>query len=423
MIQRFKIKSDFIKNILALATGTSIAQFIPILISPILTRIYTPEDFGLFALFIAVTVIFGSIANGKYETAIMLPKKDEDAINLFALGLIITFSVSILLLILIIFLNQYFANMLSNNEFRQWLYFVPLGVFLIGLWSLLNFFSNRIKKYKQIKNVTILKSIVLATLQISISYFKSGVTGLIGGQLVSQLLGNILLLKNIIKNRVLISKISTSRIIALAKKFKNFPKFSSPHTLINVFFSNLPIFLLGGYFSSIAVGMYALALRISRVPAKLISQAISNVLFQRIVSYKNKNLPYMKYVFKFLIIQILLGLLVSISLLFISNYTGLILGEKWTNLGSYLLALIPWITTAFIVSPLSFSIALGNQQKKGLYVEIIYGFLKFISLVVGIYIGDIIITLWIFSISNSIFIFLQGCWYLSLLKMNDINEE
>ena len=66
MIQRFKIKSDFIKNILELATGTSIAQFIPILISPILTRIYTPEDFGLFALFIAITVMFGSIANGKY---------------------------------------------------------------------------------------------------------------------------------------------------------------------------------------------------------------------------------------------------------------------------------------------------------------------------------------------------------------------
>ena len=97
MIQRLKPKSEFSKNVLTLMTGTTIAQAIPIAISPILTRIYTPEDFGVLALFVAITSIFGSIANGRYELAIMLPKKDENAINIFALGLIITFSMSFIL--------------------------------------------------------------------------------------------------------------------------------------------------------------------------------------------------------------------------------------------------------------------------------------------------------------------------------------
>ena len=69
-------------------TGTSLAQAIPIIISPILTRIYTPEDFGLLALFLSITNIIGSVANGRYELAIMLPKEDEDAINIAALGFV-----------------------------------------------------------------------------------------------------------------------------------------------------------------------------------------------------------------------------------------------------------------------------------------------------------------------------------------------
>lgn len=88
-MKRFLSKSEFLRNVLTLMTGTTIAQAIPIANTPILTRLYTLADFGLLALFVAVTSILGSIANGRYEMAIMLPKKDEDAINIAALGLLI----------------------------------------------------------------------------------------------------------------------------------------------------------------------------------------------------------------------------------------------------------------------------------------------------------------------------------------------
>ena len=81
MLKLFKPKSEFSQNVLTLMTGTTLAQAIPIIISPILTRIYTPEDFGLLALFLSITNIIGSVANGRYELAIMLPKKNDNAIN------------------------------------------------------------------------------------------------------------------------------------------------------------------------------------------------------------------------------------------------------------------------------------------------------------------------------------------------------
>jgi O-antigen/teichoic acid export membrane protein len=120
-MQRLKLKSEFTRNVLTLMTGTTIAQAIPIAISPILTRIYTPEDFGIFALFIAISSIVGSIVNGRYELAIMLPKKDEDAINILVLGLIITSFISLLLLILIILFNDDLVIFNTGSSFFYWI--------------------------------------------------------------------------------------------------------------------------------------------------------------------------------------------------------------------------------------------------------------------------------------------------------------
>lgn len=91
MLTKLKPKSEFSRNVLTLMTGTTIAQAIPIAISPILTRIYTPEDFGVFALYMAIASIVAVVATGRYEMAIMLPKKDSDAINIVALSILISF--------------------------------------------------------------------------------------------------------------------------------------------------------------------------------------------------------------------------------------------------------------------------------------------------------------------------------------------
>ena len=106
MIQLLKPKSEFNRNILTLMTGSTIANAIPVAISPILTRIYSPEDFGLLALFLAVTTIFGTIVNGRYELAIMLPKKDEDAINIVALGFVIMSLITLILFVIVIIFNE-----------------------------------------------------------------------------------------------------------------------------------------------------------------------------------------------------------------------------------------------------------------------------------------------------------------------------
>ena len=119
------LKSEFNRNVLTLMTGSTISLAIPIAISPILTRIYTPEDFGVFSLYMAITTIIAVIATGRYELAIMLPKKDENAADILILSLIVSLVISLISFLIIFFFNSQITNILGSQEISRWLYLVP----------------------------------------------------------------------------------------------------------------------------------------------------------------------------------------------------------------------------------------------------------------------------------------------------------
>jgi len=146
LLQRLKPKSEFSRNVLTLMTGTTIAQAIPIAISPILTRIYSPEDFGVFALYMSIVGTFAAMATLRYDTAIMLPKKDKDAINIVLLSVMISFFISLIVLLIIFLFNQQITNLLETPDISNWLYVVPLTVLLTGLYQSFNFWNNRKKE-------------------------------------------------------------------------------------------------------------------------------------------------------------------------------------------------------------------------------------------------------------------------------------
>ena len=95
--------SEFSKNIIKLTTGISIAQLIPVLITPILTQYFSPEQFGTYGLYVSIYTILGIISSGKYEMAIMLPKNKKDSVNLLALCFILAICFSVLIFFLLFF--------------------------------------------------------------------------------------------------------------------------------------------------------------------------------------------------------------------------------------------------------------------------------------------------------------------------------
>ncbi|MBE0492571.1 MAG: oligosaccharide flippase family protein [Sulfurospirillum sp.] len=354
MLTKLKPRSEFSRNVLTLMTGTTIAQAIPIAISPILTRIYTPEDFGVFALFVAITAIFGSIANGRYELAIMLPKKDEDAINIFALGFIITTSISLVLLILVIVFHDYFLSLLNNKEIGLWLYFVPITVFFTGVWNILNYFNNRKKRYKGIAKAIVIKSVILAIVQLSVGFIKQGAAGLISGQILSQMFANMQLLKNILKDKILISKISKVKIVALAKRYKDFPKYSMWAILANTLSQHLTNILISTFYSVATLGFYSLVQRVLGMPSSLIGSSIGQVFFQQATKEKQQTGKAVK-TFNATVKKLIIIGLPAFGILFfiVEDLFAFVFGEDWRIAGVYAQIVIPLFFIRFIIATVS----------------------------------------------------------------------
>jgi len=404
MLKRLKPKSEFTRNVLTLMTGTTIAQAIPIAISPILTRIYTPEDFGVFALFIAITAIFGSIANGRYELAIMLPKKDEDAINIFALGFIITSAISLVLLVLVVAFNDYFTKLLNNDDISVWLYFVPIAVFFTGLWNILNYFNNRKKQYKDLAKATIIKSIVTAIVQLSVGFVKSGATGLISGQILSQLFANTKLFSNIVKDKVLLTKISKVKIIALAKRYKDFPKYSMWSGFLSTSSFHLTNVLISALYNVFTLGFYSLVQRVLGMPASLVGASIGQVFFQEATKERQKTGTAIHSFNSTVKKLIILGIPAFGVLFFIvEDLFAFVFGEEWKVAGVYAKIIIPLFFIRFVVSPVTMMNVIFEKNHIGMYwqlsllilnISIIYfSYITSISFINYLYIYTILVSL------------------------------
>jgi len=415
-------KSEFTRNVLTLMTGTTIAQAIPIAISPILTRLYTPEDFGVFALFMAIVSIFGSIANGSYEYAIMLPKKDKDAINIFALGFIINVVISLTLLIIILIFHDYIIKLLNNKEISPWLYFVPLVVFFLGFFNILTLFNIRLKKYKDISESNVVKSLTNSIIQLSLGLFKIGAFGLITGQIVSSLISNLKLFHNISKLKIFKS-LKKIKIIAMLRKYKNFLLYSTPHNLLNILSNNIVIVLFSYYFSINQIGFYYLVDRIFNIPLNLISSSVGQVFFRELSFYRIKKQNRLLDLYKKVLFKSIFYLfpLFAILLFIVHNFTEYIFGEKWLNIIVYVDILFPMFFIRSIGSILSHTLNVFNKQKEGLYIEIINFLLRLVAIIIGGESQSVLIALILYS-SGSVFITLYRLYfYYHILKQEQKN--
>ena len=416
MIKRLKPKSEFSRNVLTLMTGTTIAQAIPIAITPILTRLYTPEDFGVLALFVAVTAILGSIANARYELAIMLPEEDEDAINIAALGLLIALSFSLLLLVPAIFLNEQITSLLGNQEIGFWLYFVPFVVLMMGLYNVLNYLNNRKKLYKDIAMSNIYKSTASATVQLCVGFIKSGATGLISGQIISQMVANYRLAKNT-KENYQFKSINKQRMLNLAKSYKNFPKYTVWATLANSLSQHLTSILISIFYGLTVIGHFSLVQRVLGMPATLIGSSISQVFFQMSTQEKMATGRAIK-TFNSTVIKLFIIGLIGFGFLYfiVEDLFVFVFGTDWAEAGLYASLLLPLFFIRFIASTVSPVNIVFERQKAGLFINI----LLLVTSMLVIYFSYtnglsfvVFLKIFTFVMSLEYFLFLVYYWILS----------
>lgn len=407
MIQR----SKFSRNVLTLVGGTMIAQALPLAITPILTRLYSPSDFGIFAIFVALTGVFGVVATARYEQAILLPSSHEEAISLVALSLIIA---TIFSSILVIFIWIFFDFISSVTHIGYWLYGVPFGVLLLSIFNTLIAMNNRLALYRDIAKSSVLKAIVLAVAQIILGFMSLGFAGLIFGFLSSSIVANQKLWYNIRNYKF--ENISIKILKKLAKKYNDFPLFQAPHALLNTLVTYLPVYLFTPFFGMSVVGLYSLSNRAVFMPLSILANSNAKVYNQHITANID---PKDRYAFTIKLLRKFSSILIVpyvIFVIFAPNIFSFVFGEQWRVAGVYAQILSPWFFLNAIVSIIAYIPSMMNEQKYALKIAVVHAILLTLAISVGIYLGSIEYALILFAIFQCTVLLYNLFWMLSLLR-------
>ena len=402
MLKKLAPKSEFSKNILTILTGSSIAQVIPLLVSPLLTRIYSPEDFGIFALYLSVLMIISSVATGKYELAIMLAKDDDEVAALVKIITITLLSTSLVFFLAAILFATQIAIKLGNLQLEYWLYFLPVSIMSIGYYQMLNYLLIRYKLFKTVSTNKIFATTTNSSFQLTIGYIFETAFGFLFGRLLSNFIAMFLILKKSTIRNVLFRK-KTQNLIEVATIHKNFPLYDLPGTLVNTCSSQAPMIFISKYFSIPMLGFYSLMNKVVMMPISLISKSILDVFKQRASEDYNNNgncLEIFKSTFKLLS---LIGIIpFTLLAIFGSDLFAFVFGEKWRMAGVFSQILAPLMYLRFVVSPLTYTFYIAKKQKIDLIGQTCTFILTIGSMILGVYYNSIDLALYYYCVSASI---------------------
>lgn len=398
------VLGSFFKNVAVLMSGTAIAQALAFAVAPILSRLYTPEAFGVFGLFIAVCGILTVVASGKYELAILLPKKDEDAVNILLLSIGVVVLISIISLIIIGIFSYDIAYILDSPELAPLLWMVPITVFFTGLYNTFNYWTTRRKQFKRLSISRVVQSIGKEGTQL-IAGIVSNLqgAGLILGQIIGQVGSAVTLIAQTYRQDYFLIKKSFSkvRIKELAIKHSDFPKYNAPQDFLNSVSKNIPAILLAFYFNPAIVGFFWFTHRILLAPNHLIGNSVRQVFYQRANELVNEGSSVLTIYLKATKSLAILGLIPLILVLVAGpSLFSFIFGHEWLEAGRYAQWLILWWFFLFINPPSVMMIPILNKQKFHLYIGIFSLVLRTSAIIIGGVLSSSLLAIALYSISG-----------------------
>jgi len=399
-------KSGFLWNVLKLVSGTTVAQLITILCAPLLSRIYRPEDYGAYNVFIScVTLVLGVLCLG-YEMAILLPAEDGEAASLFWASLGTALFISVLTLPIVTWGKDWIAQMINSPELSGYLWLLPICLLFGGIdygHPTLNYWATRRNHFGKLATARIVSTVCTIFLQIAAGIVGPGLgRSLIISAIVGGALSAILLFAQLWKEdgRFLAGHFDLQKIIKGITRYRKFPLFDSWTTLINYASWFLPSFLLARYFSLKEVGLYGFTIRFLAIPMVLIGGAIAQVFTKQAVSAKAEGrlADLLENVLRSLIAFGMFPMLVVAMIA--PSLFKVVFGPQWVESGVYTQILVVWMIVWFVSSPLFNVFYILEKQDYYLAFSIVVFVLRCVALVIGGWLGNARWALALFALSG-----------------------
>jgi len=408
-------QSDLFNNILTVVSGTVIAQLIPILLQPILRRMYSPEDFGLFGVYTSIIGVVTVISTLRYSQTINIPKNDIVSTNLFALSFITAFIFYVLLTIFIIFFNDSILKISGIPSNRSlFLYFIPFSAFLFSTFEVINFWLIRKKEFKLAALNKIYRRSTEGIINVGFG-LRGSYVGLIFGDIIGNIanvFSGIRRLKHIKFN---FRNVSIRKIFFVARKYSDMPKFNLVPQTLNSICLFLPPFLINKFYSSETAGYFNLTLLVLNIPIVFVGNSISDVLIQRISDRRNNKLSIKKDFFNLVIVLSIASFIMIFFIMLVGEWAfGFVFGNQWKISGSYAKFYVWASAIRLIASPLNVVFIIFQEVRRFAIWQVGYflsmlsltflGFLNFNSFLISITLINVIFYSIVFFMSKNVVI-------------------
>nr|VFJ46304.1 MAG: Membrane protein involved in the export of O-antigen and teichoic acid [Candidatus Kentron sp. FM]VFJ49540.1 MAG: Membrane protein involved in the export of O-antigen and teichoic acid [Candidatus Kentron sp. FM]VFK07284.1 MAG: Membrane protein involved in the export of O-antigen and teichoic acid [Candidatus Kentron sp. FM] len=427
-IQRLLPKNRFARSVSVLAGGTVAGQAIVVLASPVLTRLYTPEDFGLLAVFASLLGILSVVVGLRYELAIPLPENEDDATSIAALNLLIVLGMTALCMVFIVLFRAPVADLLNAPALEIYLWLLPVGLLFFGIYQVLSYWAIRTKEYPAIALTKLTQAIGITGIQVC--GYALGPLALILGQVIGQGLGVVALARKIKKPQCLssakddnevgsveYSKLKSEKNDAKRQKcclclgnikhqasaYREFPLLATWTGLASAAGMQLIPLLIFIYFGGAAAGYFSITHRIMSLPMSVMGQSVGDVFYREAVdAYRQGTLGALVIKTNKILIVMALPVVLFGSLI-APQVFYMVFGAEWKTAGVIAQCIAPWMFLQFITTPSTRIYPILGKHKLALLFQVSFFLFSIMAIGVGSLVFESFISCVLFlSLGNSI---------------------
>lgn len=398
-------QSEYLQNVGKLMTGSTLSQVIPILVAPVMARLYTPDDYGALGLYISITGLVAMLATLQYSNAIVVAKSERDAIQLVKLSLVIL-SITFLASMIGVFLGgNYLSSYFKSEELSKWIYFAPISIAFSGLNAVFTNYAIRRKEFGLVSLNRILGTVISTITSLTLGFLTQSAIGLFVGLWINQVINGISLAIRVFrKESDLAGQLRNADLSNVASDYKDFPKYSLPADFLNNLTNQLPVFMLNSYATLGIVGSYNMCNRILGLPTQFVSTAFGEVFRQKASEIHHKG-GNSRSIFLKTFKVLLFTSIVPFGVIFIwgPELFVWVLGNKWYEAGKFAQILGLLFMFRYVISPLTSMYFIVGKLKEDFYLHILFFVFAFSSFYIAFEIGmETKIALLFFAISYSV---------------------
>ncbi|MFD1862013.1 lipopolysaccharide biosynthesis protein [Planococcus chinensis] len=382
-------RKPFLRNVAVMATGTAMAQVIYMALSPLITRIYGPEAYGLLGAFLAIVMIIGPVAALTYPFAIVLPRKSEEVQGLMQISFMISIGSAFTLAWILLCFYDLIIKWFNLAHLSSFLFLLPLVALFSGMLQIAESWLIRTKQFKITAKVTVVQALVIQGSMVLIGLYYPDASILIILTTLALVFKAAMMIwfsdNSFLKLMEMPRKIPELKIVAA--KYKDFPVFRAPEVFLDAITLGVPVLLLANFFGPASAGFYSIGYTVLSVPAQLIGKSVGDVFYPRISDAKNNGENMTKLIKEATFYLGAAGIFPYIIVIAFGPWLfSFVFGEAWWTAGEYARWMALWMYFRFLNSACLTALPALSAQAFLLGSTIIFLIAKISAFLIGLYI-------------------------------------